>query len=74
MFNLHDQFERLREEGLYERMRERILTRDVALAGSINPMLSRFGEESEARQYSGREVDDDWKCPFRDPSADDERH
>lgn len=74
VFNLHDQFERLREEGVYERMRERILTRDEALAGSINPMLSRFGEESEARQYSGREVDDDWKCPFHDPRADDERH
>ncbi|MBM3603350.1 MAG: YqcI/YcgG family protein [Alphaproteobacteria bacterium] len=69
VFNLHDQFERLREEGRYERMRERILSRDEALAGSINPMLSRFGEESEARQYSGRMVGDDWRCPFRDPRA-----
>lgn len=69
VFNLHDQFERLREEGRYERMRERILSRDEALAGSVNPMLARFGEESEARQYSGRAVDDDWCCPFRDPRA-----
>jgi FPC/CPF motif-containing protein YcgG len=74
VFNLHDQFERLREEGVYERMREKILSRDEALAGSINPMLSRFGEESEARQYSGREVDDNWECPFHDPRADDDRH
>lgn len=69
VFNLHDQFERLREDGRYERMRERILSRDEALAGSINPMLARHGEESEARQYSGREVGDDWRCPFHDPRA-----
>jgi FPC/CPF motif-containing protein YcgG len=67
VFNLHDQFERLREDGRYERMRERILERDVALAGSVNPMLARHGEASEARQYSGRTVEPDWQCPFRDP-------
>lgn len=67
VFNLHEQFERLREDGKYERMRERILERDVAIAGSINPMLARHGEASEARQYSGRAVDADWGCPFRDP-------
>ena len=66
IFNLHDQFERLREEGRYERMRTAILERDEALAGNVNPMLSRFGETSEARQYSGRQVDADWACPFVD--------
>lgn len=66
IFNLHEQFERLRNEGLYERMREKILKRDMAYAGSINPMLARFGEASEARQYSGRVVGNDWQCPFRD--------
>ena len=69
VFNLHDQFERLREEGRYERMRERILDRDRALAGDINPMLARHGDASEARQYSGRAVNDDWQCPFKDPRA-----
>lgn len=67
VFNLHDQFVRLREEGAYERMRERILARDVALAGSVNPMIARHGEASEARQYSGRHVDAAWQCPFQDP-------
>lgn len=66
VFNLHDQFERLREEGRYERMREAILERDEALAGTVNPMLSRHGESSEARQYSGRAVEDGWTCPFVD--------
>ncbi len=69
VFNLHDQFERLREEGRYERMRQKIIERDMELAGSVNPMLARHGQASEARQYSGRQVGDDWQCPFRDPRA-----
>lgn len=64
VFNLHDQFERLREKGLYDRMRSRIIERDVELAGSINPMLAQHGEISAARQYSGRVVEDGWQCPF----------
>ncbi|WP_375454438.1 guanitoxin biosynthesis heme-dependent pre-guanitoxin N-hydroxylase GntA [uncultured Methylobacterium sp.] len=64
VFNLHDQFERLRAEGRYEPLRASILKRDAALAGSVNPMLSRHGETSEARQYSGRMVGADWTCPF----------
>ncbi|MEM5583593.1 YqcI/YcgG family protein [Roseibium sp. AS2] len=27
-------------------------------------MLSDYGDGSEARQYSGRQVGNDWKCPF----------
>jgi FPC/CPF motif-containing protein YcgG len=69
VFNLHDQFTRLREEGRYERMREAILDRDMRLAGSTNPMLARHGDASEARQYSGRQVGVDWACPFMDPRA-----
>lgn len=34
------------------------------VAGSRNPMLSRQGDASEAPQYSGRMVDDGWRCPF----------
>lgn len=64
VFNLHDQFVRLREEGRYEKLRASILDRDEALAGTMNPMLARHGELSEARQYSGREVGNDWECPF----------
>jgi hypothetical protein len=64
VFNAHDQFARLRAEDRYERMREVILARDEALSGAPNPMLARHGETSEARQYSGRVVGDDWVCPF----------
>jgi uncharacterized protein len=64
VFNLHDQFEQLRIEGRYEKLRASIIERDVALAGSENPMLARHGEVSEARQYSGRPVGSDWECPY----------
>lgn len=64
VFNLHDQFARLREDNRYERMRAVILARDEAYDGASNPMIARHGEVSEARQYSGREVGDDWVCPF----------
>ncbi len=67
VFNLHDQFEQLRADGLYPRLRDTILDRDLALNGSHNPMLARFGDNSEARQYSGRVVEDDWRCPFSPP-------
>ena len=64
VFNLHDQFERLRAENRYEGLRESIIERDIAIAGDANPMLARHGEMSEARQYSGRLVDETWTCPF----------
>lgn len=64
VFNLHHQFEQLRAEGRYDKLRDRIRERDVRYSGSINPMLAGHGESSEARQYSGRAVDDAWVCPF----------
>ena len=70
VFNLHDQFETLRAQGKYENMREKIMVRDEALAGSRNPMLQRHGEASEARQYSGRAVGADWRCPFQYKGAE----
>ncbi|MEP6261022.1 MAG: guanitoxin biosynthesis heme-dependent pre-guanitoxin N-hydroxylase GntA [Gillisia sp.] len=63
-FNLHWQFEKLREMGAYYTVRDKIRERDKDLQGSINPMLEDFGETSEARQYSGRKVGEEWKCPF----------
>jgi hypothetical protein len=64
IFNLHDQFEALRAQNRYEKLRGAILERDLELAGSINPMLARHGTVSEARQYSGRKVPDGWSCPY----------
>lgn len=70
VFNLHDQFETLRAQGRYEPIRAKIIARDKALAGDVNPMLARHGEVSEARQYSGRNVPDGWRCPFSRRAAD----
>ncbi|TPE46207.1 guanitoxin biosynthesis heme-dependent pre-guanitoxin N-hydroxylase GntA [Pontibacter mangrovi] len=63
-FNLHRQFEQLREKGVYENMKKVIRERDEAYDGTVNPMLSDFGDGLEAPQYSGRHVDNGWKCPF----------
>jgi FPC/CPF motif-containing protein YcgG len=65
VFNPHEQFERLRADGKWKRMQDTIRSRDLELQGSINPMLSDFGADSEARQYSGRAVEEDWRAPFK---------
>jgi len=64
VFNPHAQFERLRADGRYARYQALIRARDLALQGSVNPNLADFGERSEARQYSGRATENDWRCPF----------
>ena len=64
VFNPHEQFSRLREEGKFETLRAAIRARDAALQGTENPNLADFGDASEARQYSGRSTEAEWKCPF----------
>lgn len=64
VFNPHEQFEMMRRNGRYDRMRDINRRRDEATHGSINPMMADHGNESEARQYSGRCVADDWRAPF----------
>lgn len=70
VFNPHAQFERLRRDGKYQRMQSVIRRRDEALQGAVNPMVEDFGHTSEARQYSGRAVDEAWRCPFSIKQAD----
>lgn len=65
VFNPHEQFDRLRASGQYGRFQQVIRRAETALQGHINPMLANFGEGSEARQYSGRSVPNDWRCPFQ---------
>lgn len=64
VFNPHDQFTRLRQQCRFERFRDVIRWRDLALHGSLNPNVTDHGTDSEARQYSGRAVERDWRCPF----------
>jgi FPC/CPF motif-containing protein YcgG len=71
VFNLHDQFETLRDQGRYEKLRASISERDIAIAGSTNPMLAGHGVVSAARQYSGRAVEAGWRCPYSGRGARD---
>lgn len=63
VFNSHEQFERLRDNGQFARLQAVIRERDTELQGDINPNLANFGEHTEAKQYSGREVEPNWRCP-----------
>lgn len=64
VFNPHEQFEQLRASNKYIPMRQAVRKRDIKLSGSVNPMLTDFGESSEVFQYSGIKYDNSWKCPF----------
>jgi uncharacterized protein len=64
MFNPRAQFDRLKAEGRFDRLRDLVRERDVALQGTVNPNLADFGHASEARQYSGRATEAEWACPF----------
>lgn len=65
VFNPHAQFEQLRSTTKYEVMKNTVRKRDIALSGSVNPMLQDFGESSEVFQYSGRKYDETWQCPLK---------
>lgn len=69
VFNFHAQFEALKASGKYQKMQSVIRERDIALQGFVNPVLAKFGESSEARQYAGRNVDAGWRCPFHAKEA-----
>jgi len=71
VFNPHVQFEELRQAGRYTRFQQVIRRAELQLQGHINPMLSEHGTRSEAPQYSGRQVDDEWRCPFHAHDRDD---
>ena len=64
VFNPHSQFDRLRKEGRFERLKSAIRERDLALQQEPNPSLADFGARSEAQQYSGKAAEAEWKCPF----------
>ena len=65
VFNPHAQFETLRTEERYTKMKSIIRKRDIAYSGSINPILTDFGNASEVYQYSGRKYDSNWQCPLK---------
>ncbi len=69
VFNAHQQFEDLREKGLFHKVRDLIRKRDAALQGFINPMVSDYGSSSEVYQYTGKVYPVQSKCPFQRAKA-----
>ena len=65
VFNPHAQFEELRKQHRYEKMKKIVRKRDLLYSGSINPMLADYGDASEVFQYSGRQYGSDWACPLK---------
>jgi FPC/CPF motif-containing protein YcgG len=65
VFNDHFQFQRLREANQFDRLKQVIRDRDEKLHGATNEMLEDYGTHSEARQYAGRRVGPNWRCPVQ---------
>lgn len=63
-FNSHDQFEDLRLRQRFVSVQQTIRNNDIKIQGAINPSLANYGADSEAKQYSGRLVEQNWVCPF----------
>lgn len=74
VFNPHQQFEQLRANRQYEKMKKIIRKKDIALDGAINPMLEDFGTASEAYQYTGQKLPAHWKCPLHIQHGTTEHH
>ena len=64
VFNAFAQFEKFEQEGTYVAMVKTNRDREMKFQGSLNPMVVAHGDEWESIQYSGRENDARWKCPF----------
>jgi FPC/CPF motif-containing protein YcgG len=64
-FNPHAQFEQLRQDNRYNKIKKIVRKRDTAYSGSVNPMLADFGEASEVYQYSGINYNNNWQCPLK---------
>jgi len=72
VFNSNLQFDRLKADGRYDKLKAEIRKREIKFNGSINPMLNDHGRSSEARQYSGRKLPKNWSCPMQFKGSGDE--
>ena len=64
VFNSHHLFNDLKATGHFAKIQQLVREREEELQGSLNPNLADHGSNSEARQYSGRAVEENWVCPF----------
>ena len=64
IFNVFEQFNQLAAVGKYESMVQLNRARDSRFQESPNPMALKYGEQWESIQFSGKENNSEWKCPF----------
>jgi hypothetical protein len=65
VFNAHYQFEHMKAQGKFEKLRDIIRANDAALeGGQANRIAADFGETSEAVQYTGISATPPTSCPF----------
>ena len=64
IFNPHIQFEKMRQGGIFKKVRDTIRMRDLKLQGTENVMLKDFGERSEVYQYLGKAYAGDEEIPL----------
>ncbi len=64
VFNLYEQFRQLEKSQQFDSMVVQNRKRDQKFQGFANPMVTRNGNDWEAIQFSGRQNNSEWKCPF----------
>lgn len=76
VFNHHQQFRRIREAGKFERLKEAIHAREIALQGYSNPSSQDHSNMPEGAQYAGvlhpLSPTGAWQCPFHARQRDNE--
>ena len=64
VFNLHEQFDYLRENNKFAPMRNAIRKRNSLLQPDLLSHADDFGNSPESKQYSGKFHTGEWICPF----------
>jgi FPC/CPF motif-containing protein YcgG len=64
IFNLYAQFDELFQKGTFEPMAKINRQREIKFDGGVNPMVEKHGQNWESIQFSGKNNDDQWGCPF----------
>jgi uncharacterized protein len=62
VFNIREQFNKLKAEGKFEAFKSAVKKREEKVQNNFNTNLSDFGSESEWRQYDS--IDTQSACPF----------
>lgn len=63
VLNTHEQFDMLKTQGTFEKIKNAIRLKDAKLNGKYNPSLTDFGMRSEAEQYDGKDHKGNFHCP-----------